>query len=382
MLISPFLQSGGSLTRYLVTMSSLAITFDSTRAAETVEWWLDTNEVMVGGPVCVTFARLPQRLWSDVIVQVSGRMPFRPDLRGDNTQNGKVICLLWQGPAEEEVANARVRDRIQPVPLFQEPGTLTIGVVIAGQPCGEDRVEVVPLAPNAKPAIDLLYPEIDTTNPDRFKKLAWPSVIIRSGKKVSVAELNWLRESYAEIAQHPDWRDIASALLWQFELTSQLDKLGTRAKPSQASQQNAVAYRARLAEALTVDDTNEFRRIAALVRASSPKSPFAELTLTWTEEGLRHIERGLYGFKVDLPAPSRPVTTATSAGTREPRKRISAIVLTSRPATQPIATSRADGDFRTSDPEGTSTRIELTNKIRSTQPAAQPTTEPSDTATK
>mgnify|MGYP001199813892 CR=1 FL=1 len=382
MLISPFLQSGGSLTRYLVTMSSLAITFDSTRAAETVEWWLDTNEVMVGGPVCVTFARLPQRLWSDVEVEVSGHRPFCPDLRGDDRANGQVICLLWQSSPEEWIEASPDITHLRRTPLFGEPGISTISVVIAGQRCGEDRVEVVPLAPNAKPAIDLLYPEIDTTNPDRFKKLAWPSVIISSGKKVSVAELNWLRESYADITQHPDWRDIASALLWQFELTTQLDELGNRAKPSQASQQDVVAYRARLAETLTVDDTNEYRRIAALVRASSPKSPFAELTLTWTEEGLRHIERGLYGFKVDLPAPSRPVTTATSAGTSEPRKRISAIVLTSRPATQPIATSRADGDFRTSDPEGTSTRIELTNKIRSTQPAAQPTTKPSDAPTK
>jgi len=44
--------------------------------------------------------------------------------------------------------------------------------------------------------------------------------------------------------------------------------------------------------------------------------------------------------------------------------------------------SQAAGGLPSSRPAGTSTRIELTTKIRSTQPAAQPTTEPSNTPTK
>lgn len=44
--------------------------------------------------------------------------------------------------------------------------------------------------------------------------------------------------------------------------------------------------------------------------------------------------------------------------------------------------SQTAGGLASSRPAGTSTRIELTTKIRSTQPAAQPTTEPSNAATK
>jgi len=52
------------------------------------------------------------------------------------------------------------------------------------------------------------------------------------------------------------------------------------------------------------------------------------------------------------------------------------------PQTQPAIRSRGDDSLPRSRPAGTSTRIELTTKIRSTQPAAQPTTEPSNTPTK
>jgi hypothetical protein len=52
------------------------------------------------------------------------------------------------------------------------------------------------------------------------------------------------------------------------------------------------------------------------------------------------------------------------------------------PQTQPAIRSRGDDSLPRSRPAGTSTRIELTTKIRSTQPAAQPTTEPSAAAAK
>jgi hypothetical protein len=72
----------------------------------------------------------------------------------------------------------------------------------------------------------------------------------------------------------------------------------------------------------------------------------------------------------------------TSLGPSDHHKTVFDLSVDSRPATQRTIGSRANDASRTSHPAGTSTRIELTTKIRSTQPAAQPTTEPSAAAAK
>jgi hypothetical protein len=317
------------LQRRLLLLFALLVGSVAVGAEQQVDWSLDTNEVMVGGPVCLTFTQLPQRLWKNVEVQISGHDSLHPDLRGDGAQRDKVICLLWRASPEEVLSNSPNPYRIQPIPLFDEAGTVTIGVTIGGQSYGERQLNVVPLVPGAKPAIDRLYPMVDTTSRERLEKLAWADAIMSTGEKVSFEKLQWLRQGRQDVATHPGWRDIASALLWQSELRFQLADLSNRAKPTDASQETASAHRARLAKVLTEKDANEFRRIAALARGSTPKNPFAQLTLNWTRDTLRHVERGSYGYKVDLPQatlPAGPQTQPASSRPNDAYKRIGILV--------------------------------------------------------
>lgn len=225
-------------------VASVIVNLLPTEGIENVSqaWWIDRETVMVGG--CVTI------VLDDACRKMRGLRLTIND--GDSIpllQRAGITIQYTTGPAPsvtrtlvlishdfrnpegfELVSDDPVTYRI--VPVFNEPGRVRLTVESEDRFLGSKVVNVIPVTPKAKPALELIYPNLlreengETLNTRVLHLLSSAAHGLRPSGRAD--ELPLFKKDLEVLSAHPDWAEIFAMLIARQEARIELNDLRQR----------------------------------------------------------------------------------------------------------------------------------------------------------
>lgn len=288
----------------VATLGSLCPAAAASQPAE-LSVTLDRTSVMVGGCVAVILNRPAQDLPKELILDIEGREPVSlvqsaPRIGGKD----KSLCLIWVD-LEHPVRLGGAPPRLRLQPVFRNSGTLKLRLRSERKILGSWEMRVVAPSEEAKAAMRVLFPDFTPQAPDNSRLACWALALAEEWERpcALVSNVNRLVETLPTVVGHPDWSEIAPALVRHRIMQSELVRVLRR--------QGLESPGADVVHAGEVLD-----RVAAEIEKTPAKAPFARAI---TDQGgllLEKARRGDLGVKVRFSSGVRTssTTSATSEG--------------------------------------------------------------------
>ena len=206
--------------------------------AENECWQVDKEKVISGGYVAIILDDQCSTM-RGVTVQIDGREPVAlMDGAGvtlqyesvDSEKPKKLVIISHDFRSPEAFAMV-VEDppSYRMLPVFHEPGTVTLTLSSAAGPLGSKEIVVLPAPKEAQGALDLLYPTvvrnqgIDVRNHPVLRLLLDSSYGV--APRITREELARLCADVEVLKRHPDWSEMAQMLLARLEARVELGEL-------------------------------------------------------------------------------------------------------------------------------------------------------------
>lgn len=208
-----------------VLVSCVAASGDQAPPGEAC-WKLDKTVVMSGGCVtltlddtCSKLRGLKLRIDDDQAIDamtLAGPKIHRQTLPGPVTTTLILVSHDFRGDEAFELV-AQDPQTYRWVPIFDVPGAVRLTLESPDRGLGTKTVTVVPAPPDARPAVELLFPEHikDQGRRDRGPKFFGLVLGTVSGppSKVQQSNLAEFQRQLTVVRAHPDWREIGEMVV-------------------------------------------------------------------------------------------------------------------------------------------------------------------------
>ncbi|MBP7934055.1 MAG: hypothetical protein KA354_05335 [Phycisphaerae bacterium] len=254
---------------------------------------LDRESVVVGGCVALVLDKPPRDLPKELILEIEGRQPVSLSRSSPRINNGDTsVHLIWID-LEHPVDLGGTLPRLRLEPVFREPGTLKLKLRTDRGVVGKWEVRVVAPSDEAKAATRVLYPEITPQGPDNGQLACWALALAEEWERPGalVTNVNRLVETLPTVARHPDWAEIAPALVRHRVMQSELMRLLRSQGTTNPGAQTAAA-----GEVLD--------RVVAEIERTPVKTPFGRAIAVQGRLLIETAQSGTLGVKIRFSHPA------------------------------------------------------------------------------
>ena len=288
-----------------------------------IRWSIDKDAVCVGGNITISMARDDFRKYPDLSLAFSTRPVVELDKcaqRLDTKDSNQFFVWIDHSSAQIISEDPLV---LRSASFFQSPGTLDIRLRWQERDTAPKTVKVVACGPEAKEVEKILFPAFTPGTASAKRAAAWPIAFSLSFENLISSrdlDLDYLLETLPILRQHPDWKEPASQIVLLRGLQRSLHS-------------EVIKPIVTKGEAVSEELTLRLRRISDELAESAPASLFAAGLKTRSRSLLDAVERGGFGFRVDLtsrPA-SAPAATESTGGQREATETDQAILVVPTP---------------------------------------------------
>ena len=271
-----------------------------TDSAPSVNWSVENPQVSVGG--CVTLVAKGSRrsLPRDLTVSMRDRTDLNLRSTPYIEYDEKSIWLLWANLREFDLVTENPR-RVRQRPLFDKPGAVELILSSNGQALGSQTVTVVPVTQEAEDALRLLYPVVEPDKTPPTHDIAWVLAFGRSYERSSDeddAAVPRLQATIQTICKHPDWRQVAPAIMQHRRLQQQIRVV--RQESAKVGQLPASS-----------EAQQELDRISDAIRAEKSNSTFALGVQDQSYRIIAHIKRSRSGAPMSPAQAGRSIKPAS-----------------------------------------------------------------------